>query len=240
MWDTKQPNGKADFRVVLIDRSVFNQWDCNIEIGDLEERWLSQMKDIVQSEKTVSNTISNTTRISGQVVRGETPALTASNIKWTGVTNGLSNGISNLNVKTDNIQLEVNNNKGNIASLTITATQIQSTVTDMNGKMGVMQSQITQTANRISAVVTENGVIKAGVIAQAINSIGYATIRADAIIMTGASINVTGGDLFGATSISGTNITAQGSLNVNSGFRFQSGGKTYNLYVSGEYVKARL
>lgn len=44
-----------------------------------------------------------------------------------------------------------------------------------------MQSQITQQADRISAVVTENGQVRAGIIIQAINGYGYASIKADRV-----------------------------------------------------------
>ena len=217
--DPKQPGGKAVLRVTAIDRSAFNEWDVEIEVGDVRDKFPQVLKDIMQAEEKVSDTVSNNNQVAGGSIRGPTPALTASNLHWGSVTGGLQAGISSLEVKTDNIQLEVNDNKGNIAglyvsvgqvearvsdtegniaSLTVRADQIQSTVTN---SVDNLQSQITQAANRISAIVSADGVVKAAVILSAVNSSSSALIKADRITFDGYTM--TG------------NIGISGNLNFN-------------------------
>ncbi len=209
IFDSNQPEGNAVLRVVEIDRDVFNHTDCKIVVGDVALKWPALMKDLVTAKEVTNNTVSSTQQVPGAIVRGETPALTQSNIKWTGVTNTINGNVSRVQQQADYIQLQVNDNKGNIGQLQITATeikatvskqgdsiaylsiqsnQIQTSVQQLDGRVVTAESRITQNANQISAVVYNDGRIRAEMIIQAMNDQpSNIKLRADRIVFEGYS-----------------------------------------------------
>lgn len=235
--DPKQPGGKALLRVTAIDQDPFLHWDKKIEVGDVRDKFPQVMRDVIKAEQTVTNTVSNTNQITGQIIRGETPALTASNLHWTSVTGNLGSGLSMVQQQADQIQLQVDDNKGNIASLTIRADQIQTTVTKMGENQVEMQSQITQQADRISAIVTQDGQVKAASVIGVINNVGYAAIRADRIMFAGDSTTVEGHAVFkndigsyGAFNGTACNVA---TVNCERVFNFQG----RSVYIQNGYLR---
>lgn len=249
------PNGVKQ-RILSIDQNVYNEYDCKLAIGDTVNTFEGTLKDIVKAKEKTKDVIANTSQITGNIVRGEIPALTASNTYWTGVTTNLSGGISMVNQKADNIQLQVTDNKGNIGSLTVRATAVETRVTNAEGDIGNLtvranlitsrvsnvegrvttaETRISQTANSVAVVVTENGQVNASAIIQSINGQSTYKVRADRIVFDGYM--VAGRSQFetivASQGVYAGALAAQKQFIIEDGGRFYWGGREVSLRTVG-------
>lgn len=127
------------------------------------------------------------------------------------VNNKIDGAVSTINQRADKIELNVQNNTGNISNLRVDVNGLTSTVSSQSSQIGNMQTQIIQTDQKIELRTEGNNLISSINVAQ-----GYVSINSDKINLNGAVM--ANGSITGSSTLNiGTDATVGNNLYLGQG-----------------------